>query len=127
MAPSSTAVGRGVLVAGIALSLLGTGVVAGSADEEPAGPIVVTEAVDDRDVRASLRFPVGWRSEAPRGELTPRFVNAVGVDERCELPTRRSDFGDLVTDVDALFCVGEPTPDDRYRSLAASLEWLPAE
>lgn len=27
----------------------------------------------------------------------------------------------------ALFCVGDPTPDDRYLSLAASLEWLPAD
>ena len=24
----------------------------------------------------------------------------------------------------ALFCVGQPTPDDRYLSLAESLEWL---
>jgi hypothetical protein len=27
----------------------------------------------------------------------------------------------------ALFCVGDPTPDDRYRPLAESVEWLPAE
>ncbi len=26
----------------------------------------------------------------------------------------------------ALFCVGDPTPDDRYLSLARSVEWLPA-
>ncbi len=75
------------------------------ASDAPAGPTVVTEAADDPDVRASLRFPAGWRSEAPRGELTPRFVNALGVDERCEITTRRSDFADLATDVDD-FVVG---------------------
>ena len=67
---------------------------------EPEGPTVVVEAPDDPDVRASLTFPTGWRLEAPRDEISPRFVNALGVDERCEVGTRRSDFTDLTTEID---------------------------
>lgn len=60
-----------------------------------------------------------------------------------DLPAGRTGFADIVFDdgtravrwsfghedgrLMALFCVGEPTPDDRYRSLAESVEWLPAE
>ena len=73
--------------------------------EQPAGPTVVVAAPDDPAVRAALRFPSGWRLEAPRDELTPRFINAVGIDQRCEFGTRRSEFPDLATDVDD-FVVG---------------------
>jgi hypothetical protein len=94
------------------------------ASDDLAGPTVVTEAVDDPDVRAALRFPAGWRSEAPRGELRPRFVNALGVDERCEVTTRRSDFADLVTDVDD-FVVGL-APGSGFIFLAREAVELPA-
>lgn len=70
------------------------------AAEEPAGPMVVVEAPDDPDVRSALTFPSGWRLEAPADEVSPRFVHALGVDERCEVSTRRSDFADLATDID---------------------------
>lgn len=38
----------------------------------------------------------------------------------------RYSFADGEGRLQALFCVGEPTPADRYRSLAESLVWLPA-
>jgi len=76
------------------------------AAEEPAGPMVVVEAPDDPDVRSALTFPSGWRLEAPADEVSPRFVHALGVDERCEVSTRRSDFADLATDIDDWPLVG---------------------
>lgn len=40
----------------------------------------------------------------------------------------RYSFGDPAGEtLLALFCVGDPTPDDRYRSLAESVEWLAAD
>ena len=39
----------------------------------------------------------------------------------------RYSFGDGHGRLLALFCVGDPVPDDRYLSLAESLEWLPAD
>jgi hypothetical protein len=71
-----------------------------SAAEHPTGPTVVTEAPDRPSVRASFAFPVGWRVEASSGDAARRSVNALTIDERCEVGTRRSDFTDLATDID---------------------------
>ena len=83
----------------LAPALLWAGGVAVAA-QEPAGPTVVVEAAENPEARAALTFPVGWRLEAPKDETVPRFVNALTIDERCEVSTRRSDFGDLATDMD---------------------------
>lgn len=37
----------------------------------------------------------------------------------------RYSFGDGEGTLLALFCLGEPTPEDRYLSLAQTVEWLP--
>ena len=67
--------------------------------DSDTGPRVVVQAPDDPAVRAAVSFPEGWRLEAS-DEASRREVNALGIDERCEVSTRRSDFADLVTDVD---------------------------
>lgn len=79
------------------------GAVALAADA-PTGPTVVVEAVGDPDVRASIEFPAGWRLEASE-DPARRQINALRIDQRCELSTRRSELPDLTTDVDD-FVVG---------------------
>ena len=67
--------------------------------EEGDGPTVVVEALDHPDVRAAFSFPTGWRLEAV-GDSGRRQSHSLAVDERCEVGVRRSEFGDLVTDID---------------------------
>ena len=108
----------------ITVGLLAVGTATVFAAEESTGPTVVVEAVDDPEVRMAVRFPAGWRAEAPRAELTSRFVNALGIDERCELSTRRSEFPDLTTDIDD-FVVGL-APGSGFIFIARETVELPA-
>jgi hypothetical protein len=70
-----------------------------AAADEPAGPTAVVQAAADEGVRASLRFPAGWRLESVT-DPARLSIDALEVDERCELSTRRSAFDDPLTDVD---------------------------
>jgi hypothetical protein len=79
--------------------LLLAGAAAVSAQDEPAGPTIVVGAADAPDVRAALRFPVGWRLEAS-ADTSRRQVHSLSLDERCEVATRRSELPDLTADVD---------------------------
>ena len=67
--------------------------------QETEGPTVVVEAADEADVRAVVSFSGGWRLEAA-DDPSRRYVNALAVDERCEVGTRRSEFSGLATDID---------------------------
>ncbi len=92
----------GRAIAALALALV-TGLVwsgGAAVAQEAEGPTVVAQSDDDPGVRASLTFPAGWRQEAKGDQASRRFINAVEVDERCEFGARRSDFPDLITDVD---------------------------
>ncbi|MEX1296835.1 MAG: hypothetical protein AB1Z67_11750 [Candidatus Limnocylindrales bacterium] len=91
--------GRGLLLVALVPGLLAMGGLAVAA-QEPTGPTVVVAAPDDPTVRAALIFPAGWRLEAATDEAPRRNINALAIDERCEVGTRRSDFGDLDTDLD---------------------------
>jgi hypothetical protein len=89
---------RDLLVMTLVPGLLWVGVA--TAAEEPAGPTVVVEAAEQPTVRAAISFPQGWRLEATTDDDARRYVNALAIDERCEIGTRRSEFPDLRTDVD---------------------------
>ena len=82
---------------GASLLLLAVGLPA--AADDPAGPTAVVQAAADEGVRASLRFPAGWRLESVT-DPARLSIDALEVDERCELSTRRSAFDDPLTDVD---------------------------
>ena len=87
---------RGAIIA-LTLSVLLTG--GAVAADGSAGPTVVVEGGDDPEARAAVTFPAGWRLEAA-GDASRRQINALAIDERCEVDTRRSAFPDLLTDVD---------------------------
>jgi hypothetical protein len=115
---------RSMMAGALVAAVLALGALHARAADQPTGPTVVVEAPADPAVRAALQFPPGWRLEAARDELAPRFVNALGIDERCEFATRRSEFPDLATDVGDL--VVGLAPGSRFIFIARETVELPA-
>jgi hypothetical protein len=94
------------LIAACALVTLAVaaGAAASSTPDDGSGPTAIVVAADDGSVRAAVRFPRGWRLESVT-DPAHLSIHALGIDERCELSTRRSIFEDPIADVDD-FVVG---------------------